>query len=312
MATKLLCPLPGVPCFDPADPITNFSTETEDSASFLSSFRDSFGNGFGTAFINPGATPISPFPPLPPPDTPGTPGVTLPPLGQYWIAEACGEFCVSDESQLEANVCAYNLSQTCLPDIWTPPIGPFPGTPNPNPIVPVGNQPQSCTVSCPDGSPFTYTVVAGYFKAPTLAQANSIARSFACSQAKLNRPCFGSIGTSLCCTDEDFNTSIPVQTSNPPITFDIVSGSLPPGLVEQTSTSGNVYLISGVPSAAGTFPFTLRATDSLGFVMTKSFTIKVIGIATDSLPEATPGGAYSATLTAEGPTTGTITWTVFA
>jgi hypothetical protein len=45
-----------------------------------------------------------------------------------------------------------------------------------------------------------------------------------------------------------------------PITFQIQSGALPPGLSLNTSTG----LISGTPLQMGTFRFTIRATDALG------------------------------------------------
>ena len=51
----------------------------------------------------------------------------------------------------------------------------------------------------------------------------------------------------------------PLQTSGgqPPITFQKISGSLPPGL--NLSSTG---AISGTPTASGTYSFTVRATDS--------------------------------------------------
>lgn len=45
-----------------------------------------------------------------------------------------------------------------------------------------------------------------------------------------------------------------------PYTFSITSGSLPPGLTLNTSTG----TITGTPTTAGTFPYTITATDSLG------------------------------------------------
>jgi len=54
-----------------------------------------------------------------------------------------------------------------------------------------------------------------------------------------------------------YSYSIPTSGGTPPLTFNISSGSLPPGL--NLSSSG---IISGIPSSAGTFSFTLRATDS--------------------------------------------------
>lgn len=47
-----------------------------------------------------------------------------------------------------------------------------------------------------------------------------------------------------------------------PITYSISSGSLPPGL--SLSTSGTAWVISGTPTTAGTYTFTLEATNSYG------------------------------------------------
>ncbi|MRR37547.1 c-type cytochrome, partial [bacterium] len=71
------------------------------------------------------------------------------------------------------------------------------------------------------------------------------------------------------------------------------------------STSG---VISGTPSAAGTFSFTVRVTDAAAAAVTKSLSITVttgtapLSISTSSLPGGTAGTAYSQTLAASGGT----------
>lgn len=57
-------------------------------------------------------------------------------------------------------------------------------------------------------------------------------------------------------------------------TYTKVSGTIPPGL--SLSTSSNNALISGTPTAAGTYSFVLRATNAYG-TADKSFSLKVIG-----------------------------------
>jgi hypothetical protein len=47
-----------------------------------------------------------------------------------------------------------------------------------------------------------------------------------------------------------------------PVTYSILSGSLPPGLA--LSTVGNNWEISGTPTTAGTYSFTLRCSNSIG------------------------------------------------
>ncbi len=83
--------------------------------------------------------------------------------------------------------------------------------------------------------------------------------------------------------------------------FAITSGALPPGLT--LTTTGT---LSGTPTAAGSFPFDVTATDTTGGTGTRSYTL-TSGSATvvvDSLtvPPATATIPYSATLTASGGT----------
>ncbi len=58
-----------------------------------------------------------------------------------------------------------------------------------------------------------------------------------------------------------------------PFTWTVLSGTLPPGLALNGSTSGST-LIQGTPTAAGTYNFTLQATDSLSRVA--KVTLKLI------------------------------------
>jgi hypothetical protein len=74
------------------------------------------------------------------------------------------------------------------------------------------------------------------------------------------------------------------------------SGSLD-GLTFDTTTG----VLSGTPSAVGSFPITFTATNGSG-TDTQNFTLTVLGfhITTTSLPNATIGASYSATLQAIG------------
>jgi hypothetical protein len=86
----------------------------------------------------------------------------------------------------------------------------------------------------------------------------------------------------------------------PPYTQTISAGTLPTGL---TFTSG---LLSGTPVAAGSFSFTVTATDastnsgSQAYTVTISATVAPITIAPTTLPNGTVGVPYSQTLTATG------------
>ena len=91
-------------------------------------------------------------------------------------------------------------------------------------------------------------------------------------------------------------------------TWSLDDGSLPGGL-SLTPAGG----ISGTPTAAGTFLFTVRATDSAGAFNAVGLAIDIsapaVTIDTTSLGGATVDAAYSETLSASGGT-GTFTWTI--
>jgi hypothetical protein len=86
--------------------------------------------------------------------------------------------------------------------------------------------------------------------------------------------------------------------------FSLVTvGSLPAGL----TLDGTTGEISGTPTNAGTFAFTIRLTDSTGQQTFKDLSITAVDpltITTTSLPLAQLGNSYDATLTAEGGTPG--------
>ncbi|WP_139143497.1 S-layer family protein, partial [Janthinobacterium sp. HH104] len=86
-----------------------------------------------------------------------------------------------------------------------------------------------------------------------------------------------------------------------PYAYTVSSGSLPAGLT--LSGSG---LLSGTPTAAGSFTLTVQAEDAHQFTGTQSYTLTVasatVSLTPASLPNLTAEAAYSATLTATGGT----------
>ncbi|HUG44738.1 MAG TPA: ice-binding family protein, partial [Acidobacteriota bacterium] len=110
----------------------------------------------------------------------------------------------------------------------------------------------------------------------------------------------GSVGTA-------YSETIAASGGTAPHTFSIISGSLPPGLA---LSSGGV--ISGTPTTAGSFTFTVRATDSDGCFGSQIYTIVInpdvippcptIELSPSTLPPATIGIAYSEAITASGGT----------
>lgn len=80
------------------------------------------------------------------------------------------------------------------------------------------------------------------------------------------------------------------------------AGSLPAGL----TFDGSSGVLSGTPSAKGTFSFTIQVSDSVGNMGSKNFSLTIdalpLAITTDTLFSATVGLPYSQTLLANGGT----------
>jgi hypothetical protein len=102
------------------------------------------------------------------------------------------------------------------------------------------------------------------------------------------------------------NTAIAASGGTSPYTFSIVGGALPAGL--SLSSAG---VLSGTPTASGSFSFTIGATDSSTAknAGTRSYTMTVsapaanqIVLSPASLNAGTVGTAYSQTITASGST----------
>jgi hypothetical protein len=100
---------------------------------------------------------------------------------------------------------------------------------------------------------------------------------------------------------------------NAPVTWAVFSGSLPPGLTLDTLTG----IISGTPTASGTFSFVLSLQDTSTPTPTLAFRALTLTIAvplvinTTSLNDGVVGSAYSQTLSATGGNSN-FTWSVFS
>jgi hypothetical protein len=67
-----------------------------------------------------------------------------------------------------------------------------------------------------------------------------------------------------------YNKTITAGGGTSPYSFAMISGGLPPGLI--LSPSG---VVSGTPTATGTYTFTVQATDAYGCTGTKVYSISV-------------------------------------
>src|SRR5690242_8864873 len=104
--------------------------------------------------------------------------------------------------------------------------------------------------------------------------------------------------------NQPYSQTVGVSGGTLPLSFSVSSGGLPAGL--NLSSSG---VISGTPTAAGSFNFTVTVTDSAGASAAQAYTLTIntngssLEITTGSpLPGGTVGTAYSQTLAATGGT----------
>jgi hypothetical protein len=101
-----------------------------------------------------------------------------------------------------------------------------------------------------------------------------------------------------------YSQTLTATGGTPPYTFATSAGSLPPGLALKGA------VLSGTPTAAGSYTFSIQVTDSASATATQQYVIAITGliIATPGLPSAAVGTAYSQTLSAEG--TPPYTWAI--
>jgi large repetitive protein len=100
----------------------------------------------------------------------------------------------------------------------------------------------------------------------------------------------------------NYNKNIHTSGGHMPFIFTVENGNLPPGLT--LSPDGN---LSGVPTAEGSFTFTILATDQFGCTGKRLYTIDVkcpnINVTPGSLPDGRVNHPYSRLIRASGPNT---------
>ena len=286
MAT-LFCPQVGT-CFDPANPLRNLSSEDSDGPEFLAL---SPGNWF-----------------TPPP-----------PLGSNFRSLFWPGVGTSTQSQPDATTNGHNRNLENTVTTWTvPPDVPLPN-PNPTPsglnneeppappnVPPVPNGPpqppatpnvyfsgpNTATVFCADGNPFTVNVPAGLFAGLSQAEADQIAVSYALQNITRLKFCLSDFTASGCVGTTITNT-FSVTGGTGPFTFS--DEGIPPGF-SLVAAGERAAFLSGTIESGGTYNFTIRATDPLGNYMEKTYRIIGIGFADQTLPDGLPSTPYSATI----------------
>ncbi len=110
-----------------------------------------------------------------------------------------------------------------------------------------------------------------------------------------------------------YSGSVVAVGGTSPYTWSIASGSLPTGITLDTTTG----VISGTPTAVGSYTFGITVTDSSSSAQsaTKTYTVVIapptLVVSTQTLPNGTIGAAYSTSVLASGGTT-PYAWSVFS
>jgi large repetitive protein len=99
-----------------------------------------------------------------------------------------------------------------------------------------------------------------------------------------------------------YNQTITASGGTGPYNYIVLSGSLPPGL----SLNATTGVISGSPTAGGSYNFTIQASDQVGNTGTRAYTLNVgtnsLAVNPPTLPAGTQNVAYNQTVTASGGT----------
>ena len=240
-------------CIDLSNPLTNYSAEAPDNLTYL---------GFNWPWVDPN-NPVGNGAPT------------------SYSAEGCQKLCESSISQADADLCAARQAFICSRTGG-------PGNDETTPTFFFSNL-QQCSISCPDGSVFSFRAFPGAFVDVSQAAADEKAAEYACNGAAFYLMCLSSIPGA--CINQAYAAVITsTHTPNPPYTFSIIAGSLPPGLA---FTQGpNNATITGTPTVAGNYSFTVQVMDLSGNTMQRTYTLGVVHI-TNSPTTANVGSPYS-------------------
>lgn len=253
----------------------------------------------------------------------------VPLLGACWERIGCATSVCSPNSPQDAIEQAQRVARECVWESWyrpgcdpdgngRPPIIPPPNNPTREPVTLYYNSAQTCFVSCPDGTQFSYTVPAGRYVALSQLAADQQAYSVACSRARTHQICLSSIASPICANQTAVLTITAsgntVATSGAGDLWQLVSGSVPPGMTFASGYHVGSTTLFGTPTAYGTYVFTVRFTiqtpgDYYGDYMQKTYSVMVMEVVSPSLiDDASVNSPYSYTLSAYAPTG--ISWSV--
>lgn len=192
-------------------------------------------------------------------------------------------------NQEVANLMAQAQARQSAADGWTTPDG--------QPVQTFQSSTQFVTETCPDGSTFTFGVVAGLFVDLTQAGADQAALSYCQRQVQLHVVCLGGTFPALCLNQFGSVTITASGVSLGKINenvWAITIGELPPGMVlNGGAIASDSVTITGIPTSPGVYPFTVMVTTPQGDYMEKAFSITVVGVTNGALPPTTAFVPYS-------------------
>ncbi len=100
--------------------------------------------------------------------------------------------------------------------------------------------------------------------------------------------------------DNLYSAAVLVSGGMSPLTFSLANGALPPGITGPSAAG----VLSGTPTQAGAFTFTIRVEDSEGQFAERTFTVQILGtlrfVTSSPLPGGTLGQAVNLVLQADG------------
>lgn len=226
--------------------------------------------------------------------------ITSGPSAGLWMATGCFGICYGN-SFASAQALANTLSANCPSDpTYSPP------TQNGQPIPVYTNHSETCTVFCPDGSTYSYTLRAGMISGPSQAYCDAAAQSTACNAANAlkfwvgvnptdSNPLHINDTTSKlsCCMNTSFNREQFVKIKGSIGPFNITADGLPPGLsFEQVGDSEGV--INETATTPGTYTIgvnVFRPSDRTH--NHRNFTMSVMGLTDNAtLPQAVASQFY--------------------
>lgn len=217
--------------------------------------------------------------------------------GSFTFTAPAGIFSALSQAEANAGAFAFACEMAALLCSGLPPVATQEdaGEPRQQPVSPLwANTAQSCSANCPGGGSYTYVVPGGTYLRESRAAANSVALSAACRLAQLQQACLSNLPASAC-LDEFFGEFISATGLTAPITYTLASGTLPPGI-----TLDSNGLISGVPSASGSYSFAVRATGTDGTYTQRTYSLGVVEISPGSLPSGTTNSPYAAVISVTG------------